>query len=213
MHPDATARGAASIPVAPEALAQLYCRLHEKAIQPGCLFDPTWEIEPAAVIARQVWSAEVLHFSSGKTVRVPFFSHFIERLILLAPRDLQKLLCAAMLLSKGDRFRRCIDGGKIRSLDAVIGSSGLAAVRNLRTNLTTQPAVAAIDWSVGALLGEAYAHIDQVYRGQRKLVLDYLRIALPRDLPHVRSDCNEVAFERLVRQAHEWYPEFKWLFG
>lgn len=200
--------------VAPEQLAQLYCRLHEKSVQPERLFDPSWDVEPVTAVARQAWSTEVLRFSPGKNVRDPFFSHFIERLILLAPRELQKLLCAAVLLSKGDSFRRCIDGAKIRHLDALIGSTGLAAVRSLRANQTVRPTAAgATDWTVDALLGEAYAHIDLVYRGQRQLVLDYLRIALPRELPPARSSCDEAAFEQLVRQAHEWYPEFKWLFG
>lgn len=200
-------------PVAPDQLAQLYCRLHEKAAQPDCLFDPSWGIEPVSASARHAWSTQALRFSPGKNVRDPFFSHFIERLILLAPRELQKLLCAAVLLSKSDSFRRCIDGQKIRQLDAVIGSTGLAAVRSLRASHTARPTAMATDWSVGALLGEAYAHIDLVYRGQRQLVLDYLRIALPRELPPSRSDCDEAKFEQLVRQAHEWYPEFKWLFG
>lgn len=197
----------------PDTLAQFYCRLHEKSANPGGLFDPSWEVEPVTALVRHSWSAEVLRFSQGKNNRSPFFSHFIERLILLAPIELQKLLCAAVLLSKGGCFCRCIDGTKIRALDAVIGSTGLAAVRGMRTHQPAQASMKGPDWSVGALLGEAYAHIDLVYRGQRQLVLDYLRIALPRELPHMRSDCDAETFEKMVRQAHEWYPEFKWLFG
>lgn len=199
--------------VTPEALADLYCRLYDKSARPECLFDPSWEIEPVAASARQAWSAKVLHFASGVNAREPFFSHFIERLILLAPRELQKLLCAAVLLSKSAGVRRCIDGAVVRRLDSVIGTAGLAAIRSMHANPAVQPTYVMTDWSVRALLGEAYAHIDLIYRGQRQLVLEYLRVALPRELPHVRSDCGEADFERLVRQAHELYPEFKWLFG
>ena len=106
--------------VSPEAQAELYCRLHEKSARPECLFDPSWGTEPVAAAARQAWSAKVLHFSPGVKVRDPFFSHFIERLTLLAPRELQKLLCAAVLLSNSAGFRRCIDGAVIRQLDAVV---------------------------------------------------------------------------------------------
>ena len=199
--------------LAPEALAELYCRLHEKSIQHGGMFDDSWEIEPASAGAKRDWASTALRFAPSRNSRGPFFSHFIERLVLLAPDELQRLLCAAVLLGKADTFRRCIDGGKIRRLDAVVGSTVIAAVQNLRLNTDSLPGAATPDWNVAALLGEAYAHIDKIYRGQRQLVLDYLRIALPRELPHLRSDCDEATFERQVRQAHEWYPELKWLFG
>ena len=197
----------------PQAIAQLYCRLHEKSVQPGGMFDVSWEIEPVSAGAKCEWAAAALRISATRNSRGPFFSHFIERLVLLAPDQLQSLLCAAVLLSKAETFRRCIDGSKIRSLDAMVGSPVIAAVRNLRLNAISLPGAPTPDWNVAALLGEAYADIDRIYRGQRQLVLDYLRIALPRELPHLRSDCDEATFERQVRQAHEWYPELKWLFG
>jgi len=142
---------------------------------------------------------------------VPLFSNFLDRLILLTPAECQKLLCTAVLLSRREAFRHCINGGRIRALQAALGAASVAAVLK-STSIQKAPSTSS-DWQVISLLAEAFSHVEQVCQGPRRMVLETIKVALPRQLPVIQSSYDEMGFDNLLREVCAWYPELTWLFG
>jgi hypothetical protein len=197
----------------PHNLASFYCRLHRKIVSPGHLFDPSWDCDGANEGDRILWAGRLLHAETATDQSPPLFSTLIERLILLTPSELQRLLCATVVLSRREEFRHCIDGNKLRILRDTIGSKGLDAILQSRTAVDSPGIESETDWNIVSLCGEAYSHICSFHEGQSTVVLDILKIGLPKTISVKPSSCDEKTFESLVRESHKWYPEFRWLFG
>ena len=198
-------------PVPPATLANHYCRFHHKFVQPGRLFDRSWDCESTQVQGRLEWCRSMIFPGKVTAQPTPLFGNFIERMALISPAQLQSLLCSAVLLSRRESFRHCINGAKIRTIHEMIGTPALAAL--LKSRSVHKAPTVPIDWTVPALLGEGFALINRTYSGQRSVILDLIRFALPRDLPDCILESDEQSFEKLVVETHKWYPELQWLFG
>lgn len=197
----------------PHNLASFYCRLHRKIVTSRHLFDSSWDCEEVNEGDRILWAGRLLSAQPASVQSTPLFSTLIERLILLTPAELQRLLCAAVVLSRRDEFRHCIDGNKLRGLRDAIGSRGLDAILQSRTVVESPGIDSETDWNITSLCSEGYSHICSFYDGRRAVILEMLKIALPKTISVKLSNCSEKTFESLVREAHKWYPEFRWLFG
>jgi hypothetical protein len=187
------------------------CRLHLKLTQSEELFDASWDCAPAGLQARLRWAHRLFHASGRQPRRRALFEHVIERLILLKPAELQRLLCAMSLLAQREDLRRCIDGNMVRALQAVVGTHALAAV--LRSPKAAQPRMGSSDLSVRTLVAQGFSRLVRVYPGEWAMVLQCLRLALPANLPTVPTTEDEVQVMNLLREAHAWYPELTWLYG
>ena len=218
-------------------IVECYWRWHRKLMHAEALFDPSWECEPIRLQDRLRWadrlcaasgkpvplsassplpSSQLLHLQEGQkpetrqTVRL-LFAHPFERLILLKPLALQRLLCALSLLARRDDLRRCIDGPAVRALQAMVGTPALAAI--LRSQRVPQAAQADANLSVSLLVAQGFSRLTHAYDGEWTVVLQCLRLALPSDLPNVACFDDAAQVNRLLREAHVWYPETTWLFG
>lgn len=200
-----------SRPLSPETFADFYVRLHQKSITTSRLFDASWSCNTPRRSDTLRWSKNLLMPAKSLKVETPLFMKFLDRLILLSPADCQKLLCTAVLLSRREAFRHCIDGGRIRALQTALGASNVAAV--LKSTSIQQAPPRSSDWHVNSLLGEALSHVQQVCQGRRQLVFEYIKIALPRQLPVLQSHYDEASFDNLLREVCAWHPELTWLFG
>lgn len=187
------------------------CQLHLKLTQSDDLFDPSWECSPVRLQDRLRWADRLFHASSRKPAQRPLFEQVIERLILLKPIELQRLLCAISLLARRDDLRRCIDGTVVRVLQAVVGTNALAAI--LRSRRLPQTVPAGGDLSVPTLVAQGFSRLAGVYSGEWTMVLQCLRLALPVDLLTVSCADDETTVDNLLREAHAWYPELTWLYG
>jgi hypothetical protein len=205
------------LPIKLESLVDYYYRLEQKAAKPSTLLDPSWHCDGDRYVDRQAWYRSIILAPKDVSLSPPLFTHIVERLVLLIPQDLQKLLCGIVLLSRRDQFRRCIDGTKIRTLHSIIGAEGIRTILNGQNLRSTQLAFEdEIDWTVPAVLSEGAAHLREIYTRPRQWVLDLIEIALPRNLARIESTVDGIdssAFENLVLDVHQWYPELKWLFG
>ena len=192
-------------------VADCYSRLHRRLVSPQALVDPSWGCELAQQGSCLRWGAQLCRKPGSTLVQQVYFSSFLQRFALLTPPELQKILCACVLLSRREKFRHCIDGVKIRALQALIGSASMAALMASKT--THRAPVGSSDWCVESLLSEGFAHVERASAGQPRMLLDLIRLGLPRQLAVVSSVHDAGDFEALVREVHQWYPEFTWLFG
>ena len=193
------------------AYVSFYYRLQEKIACDDCLFDASWNCNPTSFGQRSQWCAQVLCCSQDVLWPRRFFSHIIERLILLKPVALHRLLCAISLLTHQQDLRWCIDGATVRALHAVVGSKAIAAILSGKDDFDGCFGGHQLD--VATLTAQAFSAIASACDGQHALVPDMLRVALPMELPMVEVRCDEATVQRLLYQAHGWYPEDSWLFG
>ncbi|MES2831675.1 MAG: type III secretion protein HrpB4 [Pseudomonadota bacterium] len=200
-----------SRPLSPATFAEFYLRLHQKSINSAKLFDSSWTCHTPHRGDTLRWSKNALPLATIGKASVPLFANFLDRLILLTPSECQKLLGTAVLLSRREAFRHCIDGGKIRALQAALGTASVAAV--LKSTSIQKAPTTGSDWQMTSLLAEAFSHVEQVCQGPRKMVLETIKVALPRQLPVLQSSYDETSFDNLLREVCAWYPELTWLFG
>ena len=194
-------------------LSGYFCRLHQKFTRPDELFDVSWtgqDLSPRDLIR---WEVDRLGLSVTPA-RVGFtFEHVIERLVLLPPDDLQKLLCGAGALAIPTHFRHCINGTLLRELQTTIGATAYNHLMNrldINGSFSAQP-----EWSVESLCRDGWSqllsHSDRKY----PLVICLLKAALPKHF----GLCAATGFPKIQPASFPWdglkalYPEFRWLFG
>ena len=194
-----------------DLIADCYFRWHLKLMQNEALFDPSWDCESTRLQDRLRWADRLFNASGRRLPQDPLFARVIERLILLKPIDVQRLSCAMSLLARRDDLRRCIDGPTVRTLQAMVGTAALAAI--LRSQRIPQSGPAAADLSVRTLVAQGFSRLTHVYDGHWSMALQYLRLAFPADMPTVPCIEDASQFERMLREAHAWYPETTWLYG
>jgi hypothetical protein len=191
--------------------AACYMRLHARLVAPDALFDPTWNCGGVLSSDRMRWSYRLLQQEARREPDKPLFTRLIDRLALLQPRELQKVLCATALLRHQEKLRRCIDGSVVRKLQAMVGTEALEAV--LRSRLVSKTKPGPSDLSINGLLAESYGTLVTIFAGQSDPVLHFIRIALPVDLAETALAWDRLEFEEFLLEAHACYPELKWLSG
>ncbi|MBC7500360.1 MAG: hypothetical protein H7315_07670 [Herminiimonas sp.] len=194
-----------------DSLADYYALLHERITLPEALFDVSWGCDAIPVGDRLRWSHRLLQHASSADQQGPSFSRVVDRLVLLKPLELQKVLCATALLRHQEELRRCIDGTVVRKLQTVVGTSVLDRVMRSRLICRVKPETS--DLSVSSLTAEAFGALNAICVGSRKPLLDFMRVALPVHLEQVCSSWNEAEFEEFLLETHVCFPEIKWLSG
>jgi len=195
----------------PATFVEFYLRLHQKLVIPASVFDSSWACQVRHLGDSLRWSKNVFIHPKNVELGAPLFASFLDRLILLPPQGCQKLLCTTILLARREAFRHCIDGGKVRALQAALGASTVTAI--LKTTTIYENPLNSSDWRLESLLAEAFSHIERVCSGSRQTVLGAIKIALPREMPVIQSDYSELGFEKLLRDACSLHSELTWLFG
>lgn len=193
------------------AFANLYVRLHRKLASVSSTFHPSWAMGSSRATDFNAWTASVLSASKATSRRALLFDNPVERLALLEPADLARVLCGITALLRNAELRLCIDGTTLKALRDTIGAKYFAAIR--QSTATYGANFGPINWQVASLCAEGMANITLALGDDRLEALELIRFGLPQGLPIVPPSCDSRTFDSVFRDSRTLCPELRWLFG
>ena len=192
-------------------LAGYFERLHRKVQGPGQFFDSSWDCNDAQPCDRLQWISQQFGLTEPDNCVDFTFTNLAERLILLSPIELKKVVCGLGALAMSCHLRHCIDGPFLRELRATIGSNAFDILLQ-RTDLqNTKPST--FEWTIDSLCINGLSQIIACAGPAQALPIKLLKLSLPRKFSTNLAVPKAKSSELPMADLKILYPEFRWLFG
>lgn len=191
-------------------LAGYYCRLHAKLNSPGALFDGSWAEAPISQVDQLQWGLKALELSESETTGLAF-DRTTDRFLLLTPGELERIACALGALKNQQSLKFCIDGGRLRQLQSMIGPLGYAEIMRPIDRPPPQNFVA--EWSVESLCIDGFKQLMSNAMDMHPITRRFLKVALPSNVSGSPSQGQILDGELPLASLRTWFPELRWLFG
>lgn len=191
-------------------LSRYYCRLHAKLSSTESIFDSSWAAAPIAANDQFQWTLTAFQLNDTDTATLGF-ENFIDRLLLLSAAELRRIVCALGALQHQQHLRFCIDGSRLRPLQALIGPIGYAQVMAPADRGASRGSQSA--WTVESLCIDGTRQLMSNAMDMHPITLLFLKVGLPRNHVVAPAETADTATELPLTTLRAWFPELRWLFG